>query len=288
MGLHDKSIKVIPRKFSGTFPGTIPAAWFKQNPILSNMLNTYTVLVPDNENYYIRNIRRSLERFEDPILSARVREFIRQEGQHGIAHRRFWENLSAQGLKFEGFLGLVNLLGYKFVEKSFPLSVQLSVIAAIEHINAYMGHIFLADKLLEDADPHKRLLFGWHFAEEIEHKEVSFDVFQKVSGNYFLRIAGMLLTAPLFYIFNLAGTIYFSWQQGRLFSFRHWRGWFSFLFLREKVAFKSLYQLLLYFKPGFHPGRISNYFYAQEFLNSAAFRAVSTEYSSDERLKKAD
>jgi predicted metal-dependent hydrolase len=285
---HDKAIQVIPRKFSGDFPQTIPAAWFKQNPILSNMLNTYTVLVPDNENYYIRNIRRSLELFQDGDLSARVQGFIRQEGQHGIAHRRFWSNLSAQGLKFEAFLGLVNFLGYKFVERFFPLSVQLSIIAAIEHINAYMGHIFLADKLLEDADLHKRLLFGWHFAEEIEHKEVSYDVFQKVSGNYFLRIAGMLLTAPLFYGFNLAGTIYFSWQQGRLFSFRHWCGWFSFLFWREKVAFKSLYQLLLYFRPGFHPRQIASYRYAEEFLNSAGFQAVSAAYTSDERLKKID
>jgi hypothetical protein len=288
MTAHGKAIKVIPRKFSGEFPVAIPAAWFRQNPILSNMLNTYTVLVPDNENYYIRNIRRALERIRDPALSERVRDFIRQEGQHGIAHRRFWANLTAQGIKFESFLKLTNFLSYKFLERFFPLSIQLSVIAAIEHINAYMGHIFLADKLLVDADPHKRLLFGWHFAEEIEHKEVSYDVFQHVSGGYFLRIAGMLLTAPLFYLFNLAGTIYFSRQQGRLFSFHHWSGWFSFLFLREKVGFKSLYRLLQYFKPGFHPGQVSDYFYALEFLNSAAFRAVSAEYPADERLKKTD
>lgn len=261
----------------GDFPGDIPRFWFRQNAVLTNMLNTYTVLVPDNENYYMRNIRLAAEKIQSKELKQQIQNFIRQEGQHGMAHRRYWQNLSEQGLKFKGFLKITNFLSYKFLESVFPLSVQLAVIAAVEHINAYLGHIFLQGDLLKDADPRKRLLFNWHFAEEIEHKGVSYDVFQAISGNYLLRIGGMLLTAPVFYIFSLLGTIYFSWQWGQLFNLKAWFGWFVFLFVRERVAFKSLYLLSLYFKPGFHPHQIDDYSLAQSVFKSEAFKAVSRE-----------
>ena len=267
------TVEIVPRKFNGGFPDDIPRYWFRQNPILTNMLNTYTILVPDNEHYYMRNIRRTFESLKDSGVKARVRNFIQQEGQHGVAHQRYWEN--STGMRFRGFLKLTGLLSYRFLEALFPLSMQLSVIAAVEHINAYMGHIFLENDLLKEADPRKRLLFAWHFAEEIEHKEVAYDVFQEISGSYLLRIVGMLLTAPLFYLFSLMGTVYFSWQWGKLLSARSWYDWFSFLFIREKVGFKSLSYLLLYFKPGFHPRQIADHHLAEAFLQSEAFREVS-------------
>ena len=95
-GGHD----IVARRFTGAFPDDIPRDWFRQNPILTNMLNTYTVMVPDNEHYYMRNIRRAVDSLHDAGLKARVRKFIQQEGQHGIAHQRYWGNLTAQGLKF--------------------------------------------------------------------------------------------------------------------------------------------------------------------------------------------
>jgi hypothetical protein len=70
------------------------------------------------------------------------------------------------------------------------------------------------------------------------------------------------------------GTVYFSWQWGKLLSARSWYDWFSFLFIREKVGFRSLYYLLLYFKLGFHPGQIADRHLAEAFLRSEAFREV--------------
>jgi predicted metal-dependent hydrolase len=274
-GRHNAEADIVPRKFNGRFPDDIPRCWFRQNPLLTNMLNTYTLLVPDNEHYYMRNIRRAVDGVDDPGLKACIRNFILQEGQHGIAHQRYWENLAAQGLAFKGFVKICNLLSYGILEALFPLSMQLSIIAAIEHINAFTGHIFLEADLLKDADPRKRLLFAWHFAEEIEHKEVAYDVFESISGNYPLRVLGMLLAAPTFYLFNLAGTVYFSAQWGQLFRAKSWVEWFTFLFVREKAAWKSLRFVLLYLKPGFHPSQIEDREMAEAFLQSAAFREVS-------------
>ena len=39
-------------------------------------------------------------------------------------------------------------------------------------------------------------LLRWHGAEEVEHRSLVFDVYQKVSGSYFIRAFSMLLTLP--------------------------------------------------------------------------------------------
>jgi predicted metal-dependent hydrolase len=260
-----------PRKFDKDLPDDIPAVWFRDNPLLTNMLNTYTVLVPDNERYYIRNLRAALELVDNEELRDTIGKFILQEGQHGIAHRRYWRNLSSQGLRYQGYLKLVNMFSYKLIERFFPLSVQLAIIASVEHINAYLGKIFLDSDLLKDADPRKRLLFYWHFAEEIEHRSVSYGAYQALGGGYLPRAAAMVVTATLFYAANFAGTVYFTWQWRQLFKARHWVGWFRFMFVREKVAFESLKELLPYFKPGFHPRDLGGDRVARSFLEDQAF-----------------
>lgn len=264
--VNERKAEINPRRFLGELDENIPQNWYEDNAVLTNMLNTYTVLVPDNERYYMRNLRKSLARIADPELQKRVIKFIQQEAQHGHAHERYWDNLRAHGIRFENFLKLTNFLSYKFLEALFPLKMQLSVIAAVEHINAYLGQVFLEQDLLKNADKRKRALFYWHFAEEIEHKEVAFDAFTAISGNYPLRALGMLLTAPLFYLFSLSGTLYFTAQQGQLFNRRYWWRWFKFQFVQEKVAWRSLALLAKYFKPGFHPAEIDNLELAEQWF----------------------
>ncbi len=98
-----------------------------------------------------------------------------------------------------------------------PRSLNLALIPYIERVYAYLAHIFLKDSLLERADPRLRMLFEWHFAEEIEHKSVVFDVFQAVSGNYRLRLLGAALIIPSFYLINFPVPSTWSARMARCF-----------------------------------------------------------------------
>jgi len=69
----------------------------------------------------------------------------------------------------------------------------MAMVSCVEHVNAYLGHEFLAQRMLEDADPDLRVLFEWHFAEEIEHKHVAYDVMQHLWPSYVLRLLGALM-----------------------------------------------------------------------------------------------
>ena len=56
-------------------------------------------------------------------------------------------------------------------------------------------------------------LLRWHGAEEVEHRSLVFDVYQHVCGNYFIRAFSMLMTAPLFVGWWIAGARYLMAQD---------------------------------------------------------------------------
>lgn len=258
---------IVPRRFYEIFDAQEKKYWFEDSPFLTRMLDSYTLLVPDNEQYYIRNIQKCYSRIKNPKLKRQIKNFFRQESQHGIAHKRYWENLKLQRVPIEKYIKFINLFLYKFLEPITPLKLRISVISFIEYINAYMGNIFLRKNLLRTATPPMRRLFEWHFAEEIEHKAVAFEVYQTLSGNYLLRALTAFLVFPIFYLLLSFGAFYMLYWDGKLFRRKTWNDLFQHLFWRDKVFFENLGFLWKYLKPGFHPWDIEDYGLAAGFFN---------------------
>lgn len=269
MPQDDEQGAVTPRKLNVAFPDSIPRYWFNGSPFLTHMLNVYTLLIPDNESYYIRQLKRCMKEIEDPRLKTQLLRFFRQEGQHGIEHKAFWTNLEQQGIRHQGFIRAVNWFFYGVLEPILPRPVHLANIACIEHINAYLGHFYLSRGQLEGADGHMRLLFEWHFAEEIEHKAVAFDVFQTVGGSYPVRLLSAVLVFPMFYIILTAGTFYLLVRDGQLLRRRTWRDLGRYLF-SDGALVHDLRNIGRYLMPGFHPRQIHDYSLARDFLHRAA------------------
>jgi predicted metal-dependent hydrolase len=241
------------RRLEAEFAPSTPRIWCPGDPFLTHVLNTYTVLVPGNEGFYIRTLRKALPRIADPALREQVTAFSMQEGQHGVAHRRCWAMLAAQGYRFRGYAKAVDVLAYGFVERALPLSIGVAMVACIEHANAYLGHEFLSQRILRDVPRDMRSLFEWHFAEEIEHKAVSWDVLQAVAPGYPTRVAGVLLTLPLFYLLMTAGAVSFLVQDGSLFTAAAWRGAWRHFFSAHRMVARTLGHVARFLRPGFHP-----------------------------------
>jgi predicted metal-dependent hydrolase len=67
-----------------------------------------------------------------------------------------------------------------------------------------MGDWFVRSRVLDEAggDPVMIDLIRWHASEEVEHRNVAFDVYQAASGNYVRRVViGAFITLALYIAF---------------------------------------------------------------------------------------
>jgi len=247
---------ITPRRFVEALAHDIPKHWLPGNEAVSSLLNAYTVLVPANEAFYIRTLNACLPRITDASLRARCQAFIRQEAQHGVAHKRYWDNLDAQGYVYRGFERTVDRAIFKTMDRWAPLWLRASLVSCVEHINAYLGYEFLSQGILAGADTRVRDLMEWHFAEEIEHRAVAFDLLQAIAPGYPVRLAGALTTAVLFYLLMSGLAMALLAQDGLLWRRDTFRQAAAHFGAGHHMAIRTIRHLWNYVRPGFHPSQL--------------------------------
>lgn len=214
--------RVVRRRFAWSFPRTIPQNWFRDSAALTALLDTFTLVIPDNERYYVRTLRRDTKCLADRSMRDELRAFFGQEMLHGSAHSAYWSNLRDGGVDVDRFGRVVGAVLYTVLERLLPHRFNVANVAAIEHVNAYLAHAFLRRGLLAEADPAMRRLFEWHFAEEIEHKSVAFDVLALSHPGYATRATAGVLVFSLFHVLLGAGTAYLLVRRRELLRWKTW------------------------------------------------------------------
>ena len=160
----------------------IPRFWFGGDPFRTRMFDALSLTFPDGERYFIQSVRLFRDQIQDPELKQRVADFIKQEAQHGMAHDKMNQVMKEQGMPVDQFIAMLNRL-FKFELSHRSPQYNIAMTAAAEHLTALMADTFYSQKeTLEDAHPYVRALFAWHAIEEMEHRDVAFDVMKKV-GN---------------------------------------------------------------------------------------------------------
>ena len=186
---------IVPReKLDFGLDGDIPKYWFDGNPFKTRFFDALSTLFPEGEKFFIVCVRDFSENITDPQLAQEVRDFTRQEGQHGMVHTQFNNRLEQQGIKVQRLLQRQKDIMFGFFRRFFSRRYTLALTAASEHMTAVMAHSFFERReILQDTDPRIRAMYAWHAIEEIEHKAVAFDVMQRVAKvSYFTRILAML------------------------------------------------------------------------------------------------
>lgn len=182
----------------------IPRFWFGGDPYLTRMFDALSLTFPDGERYFIQSVRLFREHIQSEDLKQRVAAFIRQEAQHGIAHDVMNQLMKKQGMPVDAFIRRLNKI-FKFeLEKRSP-EYNISMTAAAEHLTALMAETFCSrQEVLEAAHPYVRALFVWHAIEEMEHRDVAFDVMKDVAQvDENLRKFTLVWTSALMLCFTL-------------------------------------------------------------------------------------
>jgi len=265
---------IVPReKLDFGLDGDIPRFWMDNDPFKSRFFDAMSTFFPEGERFFISCVRDFRDQITDPKLLAEVKDFTRQEGQHGIVHRQFNDRVKAQGVDVDLIEKLTVFVLFKVLRKYLPKSHTLALTAAFEHMTALMAHGFEAAKVLDKADPRIRAMYTWHAIEEVEHKAVAFDVMQKVAKvGYVHRVYALILATlgfPIatFLVINdmLKVDGFGLFKRLGLMAKGLW-----WLYKPGGLYMPILGHFMAYFKPGFHPwqtGQMDGYAVWQDTFN---------------------
>ncbi len=233
--------------------------WFNNDPIGTHFMNALQSTFPEGELFFVQaavDSARTLRQHRsiDSQMEQDLKSFQQQEALHSQQHRLWTEALIQMG--YEKLASEDNRMHRMdlWFRKHIPAIWRIVVTAAAEHYTASIAYLFTdvnPDLLRKSAAPFNNLLL-YHAMEEIEHKSVCFDLSQKLSRSYFMRIFGFV-----FISLDLAISIYTRMRYllrkdglgGWMTTAKIWR-----FLLGRKGLIKGLFpRLIQYLRPSFHP-----------------------------------
>lgn len=185
--------------FSKIRPHWAPHIEFVQRANASSTIPSYV------EPYLVKVMLKAKAEL-DPKETELHRElaiFIKQEAQHCKQHNAFNERLRAEGYaELEGYEKQLEADLARFLETK-SLKFNLAYADGFEAMGALGATMWFDayNKYLVGADQEAVDLWRWHMAEEYEHREVAFKIYQKLYGKndllngWLYRVYGFLFAA---------------------------------------------------------------------------------------------
>ncbi|MES1956546.1 metal-dependent hydrolase [Salinisphaera hydrothermalis] len=245
-------------------PGDRICDWHKAGPNVTQFMNALSLFFPAGERMFIDAVRSYRDDIPDPDLKKAATAFIGQEAMHSREHSEYNQLLDAAGLPGTELAdGVARYTAY--IQENSVRVTPLLMTIALEHYTALMGDALLRypEQIAGSQEDYARM-WRWHALEEIEHKAVAWDVYEKCVGRgpkaYAMRSAVMLSTTVTF------------WPHVILFYRRlaaadpgcraaGWRGHVklaNFMLGYPGYLRRLLPEYLAYFKYSFHPWQQNN------------------------------
>lgn len=236
--------------------------------IFTAFLNTFSIVLPVGERFFIDAVRAHREMIDDPDLKKAVTAFIGQEAMHGREHEEYNAALFAQSTVAPKFEQLVSDI-FVLIKKHLPASMWLSGTIALEHFTALLADSLLTDpRLFQGADQKFEAIWRWHALEETEHKAVAFDVWDAVKGRGLLaygeRSLGLVIATIGFWGLIIPTFLLILRDQKKLMHFKDWRKFYRYTFGEIGVLRVQFLNYIDYFRPNFHPWDHDNRKYLQQ------------------------
>ena len=149
----------------------VPFLWNETNPAFSSMANAVSFLAIAFEKMIGTMIAEAMPLITDPEVAEEARRFVRQEGQHSMAHRQHVKGLIKRYPGLKETLDAV-IASFDDLTANKPLKYRLAYTADLEATFTPVFKLMLDNDatLFAPGDDRVASLFLWHFVEEVEHR----------------------------------------------------------------------------------------------------------------------
>ncbi len=271
---NHEEIKV--RRVNFIFNKDNPRFYYKNNPFSTHFINALHIVFPTGERFFVNSVLKHQKEITDDKLKKQVRNFCGQEGVHSAMHEKFWKILDENGYIIKGYENHIDKLLHKIIAKieiegTRINNIDLTATVCLEHFTALFGHaLFEHVELNQDIVPKDMAeLFQWHAAEEIEHKNVAFDVFQKVDKDeHIKRVTLMPIVTALLYFYLGIGTMMLMYQDRKYLKLTKLpKQFYDFATgLFSDLHGDLIKEYFSFFKKDFHPSFLNDYHFAENFF----------------------
>lgn len=232
----------------------LPKYWNDDSAFKSHFLNALSITLPDCERFFIGTITPYLRQINDDDLAAQTKEFVKQESHHRHAHNHYNDWLEAQGLPVSELQASANRK-WDWVIRHLSDEQKLAITICIEHITVVYASVFLSyPEILNRMHPHFRDIWRWHAVEEIEHKAVTMDVWNRFHGSPRLKWMAMAITLPVYMWYVGKNTLIFLHRDHRLWEWSTWKDMIQFLFNKQDGVVRRSFRMWMdMLRKDFHP-----------------------------------
>ena len=163
--------------------------WLANDIVQSYFSTGISLYVAYLEPFLVKSMRRVLDQISDDELRENVDRFSRQEAQHYMQHEKF--NAAILGQGYPGLADRFERLKADF-ESYLADKGDKWCVGFVEGFEALTTQLALQSlrqlgRQHPKTDPRFAALFEWHMAEEVEHRNVAFDIYDHLYGDYLFR-----------------------------------------------------------------------------------------------------
>jgi len=168
----------------------------------------FSMTLPYLEPYLIRTMREALKHTTDPAVASDVKQFIGQEAQHFRQHRVLNDIVRNCHSAYTGLQAIEDEMeaDYQRFTRTKSLKFNLAYAEGFEAATCALARNALSYSDMDADTTGVGRLLSWHLTEEIEHRTVTFNIYDHLFGNYFYRLfVGMYAQYHYFnYVFRFA------------------------------------------------------------------------------------
>ena len=246
---------ILVRRIPFAFDEKIDPAWHPRRREWSHMVNGASLAMPYLEPFLIRTVTEALKLVSKPDLKADVQAFIGQEGVHFQNHRRYNEILKQSYPELADVEGALEADYRRFQQRS--LRWRLAYTAGFETMTMGITEWLIHQRsiLFGNADRSVSSLVLWHMVEETEPKNVAFDLYQNLCGDYWPRVWGTLFGAWHVAMASRKGYKRMLERDG---LWRNWRSRLRLYAMIGRFAWHASPAILRSLLPGYHPAGVTD------------------------------